>query len=82
MSTPPDDAQRTMEQTALRNVRSLVDKLETTEELEGKALRKQVVVIVVSVLVVCAIAFIAWQLKAPPEAPRTVVIPPPTNVSK
>jgi hypothetical protein len=82
MSTPPDDAQRTMEQKALRNVRALVDKIETSDELEGKAVRWQLVVIVVSVLVVCALAFIAWQIMATPQASRAVVIPPPGNAAK
>jgi hypothetical protein len=79
MSTPPDDAQRTMEQKALRNVRALVDKIDTTEELDRKALRKQLTVIVVAMLVIFGVAFIGWQVMAPSEAERTVVIPPPAT---
>ena len=83
MSTPSDDAQRAMEQKALRNVRALVDKIETTEELDRKALRKQVTVIVAVVLVVFGIGVVAWKVMAPPDQqPRTVVIPPPANAVK
>ena len=81
-TTPDDDAQRTMEQKALRNVRALVDKIETTDELEGKAVRKQLMIIVVGVIVVFGIGFIAWKLMAPREEARAVVLPPPANAVK
>ena len=77
MSTPGDDAQRNLEQKALRNVRALVDKIESTEELEGRALRRQVTVIVCVVLVIAAAAFVAYKVTVPEHAPQTVVIPPP-----
>ena len=79
MSTQDDDAQRSMEQKALRNVRALVDKIETTDELDRKAVRKQLTVIVVAVVVIFGVAFIAWQVMAPRGQPRAVVIPPPAN---
>ena len=79
MSSQDDDAQRTMEQKALRNVRALVDKIETTDELDRKAVRKQLTVIVVAVLVVFGVAFVGWQLMAPRAEPRAVVLPPPAN---
>jgi len=79
MSTPPDDAQRSMEQKALRNVRALVDKIETTEELDRKALRRQLTVIVIAVLVIFGVGFIGWQITTPRDAPRAVVIPPPAT---
>ena len=82
MSTPPDDAQRSMEQKALRNVRALVDKIETNEELEGKAVRKQLAIIVAAVLVVFGLAFVAYKLTARSDAPHQVVIPPPANAVK
>jgi hypothetical protein len=82
MNTPSDDAQRTMEQKALRNVRALVDKIETTEQLEGKAVRRQVAIIVVAVLVVFGVVFAAFKLTARDDVPRTVVIPPPANAVK
>ena len=82
MSSPSDDAQRNMEQKALRNVRALVDKIETTEELDRKALRKQATTIVAVVLVVFGIAFVAWRLMAPQSQPRAVVLPPPANAVK
>ena len=79
MSTQDDDAQRSMEQKALRNVRALVDKIENTEELDRRALRKQLTIIVVAVLAVFGIAFIAWQVTVPREQPRAVILPPPAN---
>jgi hypothetical protein len=82
MSTPPDDAQRTMEQKALRNVRALVDKIENTEELDRKSVRKHLTVIVAVVLVVFGIAFVAWRIAAPRDEARAVVIPPPANAVK
>ena len=83
MSTPPDDdAQRSMEQKALRNVRALVDKIETTDELEGKAVRKQLTVIIVAVVAIFGIAFVAWKVANPQQDARTVVLPPPANAVK
>jgi hypothetical protein len=71
-----------MEQKALRNVRALVDRIETTEELEGKAVRKQLMIIVVAVLVVFGVACMAYRISAPDDTARTVVIPPPANAVK
>lgn len=85
MSTPSDDAQRDMEQRALRNVRSLVDKLETTDKLEGKALRRLTMIVIGSVVAVCALGFVAWQLMAKRHAEqstRPVVVAPPANAPK
>ena len=82
MSTPSDDAQRTMEQKALRNVRALVDRIETTEQLEGKAVRRQLAIIVVAVLVLFGLAYVGYKVSVPDEAPRTVVIPPPANAAR
>ena len=39
MNTPPHDAQRDMEQRALRNVRALVDKYEDKDEHDQKSVR-------------------------------------------
>ena len=79
MSTQGDDAQRNMEQKALRNVRALVDKIETTEELEGRALRRQVAIIVGVVLAVAALAWVGYKLAVPERPPQTLVIPPPSK---
>lgn len=79
MSTPSDDAQRNLEQRALRNVRALVDKIETTEELEGRALRRQVAIIVGVVLAVAVVAFVAYKVLVPERPPQTLVIPPPSK---
>jgi len=83
MSTPPDDdAQRSMEQKALRNVRALVDRIEATDELEGRAVRKQLTVIIVAVVAIFAIGFIAWKVANPQQEGRSVVLPPPASAVK
>jgi hypothetical protein len=82
MSTPGDDAQRKLEQHALRNVRALVDKIETTEELDRKALRRHVAVIVGVILGLFVIAFAVWKLAVKQEPPRTLVLPPPQSAPK
>jgi hypothetical protein len=48
MSTPPgpDDAQRELEQRALRNVRGLVDTLDTMEKVDQRAQRRLFAMIV------------------------------------
>ena len=81
MSAPGDDAQRDMEQRALRNVRALVDKIEDKDLLDRQALRKQLVVIVVGVIVAFAIMYALYAIFAKKEPQRTIVIPPPGNVA-
>ena len=81
-TTPDDDAQRTMEQKALRNVRALVDKIETTDELEGKAVRKQLAVIIVAVVAIFGIGFLAWKFANPQQEARSLVLPPPASAVK
>lgn len=82
MSTPNDDAQRQMEQRALRNVRALVDKYEGTEVSEQKSVRTLVVRIVAAILVLTAGAYLAFRLTATDEPPRTVTLPPPAKVPR
>ena len=82
MSTPHDDAQREMEQRALRNVRALVDKYEDKDALEQKSLRNLIMVIVVSILVLAAVVFAAFRLTAKDEPAKTIVLPPPANVPR
>src|SRR5689334_24541501 len=50
-----------------------------SDELDRKAVRKQLTVIVVAVLVVFGVAFVGWQLMAPRAEPRAVVLPPPAD---
>lgn len=82
MSTPHDDAQREMEQRALRNVRALVDKFEGEDARKQKSARHLAVVIVVSILVLAAVGFLAIRLTARDEAVQTLILPPPSNVPR
>jgi len=79
MTTPTDDAQRTLEQRALRNVRALVDKIETTEEMDRKSVRKHVAVIVGVILVLFAVIMVGIRLLKPDQPARTLVVPPPAT---
>ncbi len=50
--TPPDDAQRTLEQRALRNVRDLVDKMESIEARDSRKQKRMLVGLIVGVTLV------------------------------
>lgn len=52
MSTSPDDAQRQLEQRALRNVRGLVEKIEAGEHAEKRTQRILLVTIIVIAIVI------------------------------
>jgi hypothetical protein len=77
MTNESHDAQRDMEQRALRNVRALVDKIENTDDHNRKAVLGTAVKIVIGVAVVTAIVAIAYVTTHKPETPRTLVLPPP-----
>ena len=81
MTNDTDDAQRNMEQKALRNVRALVDKIENTDDHDRKAVLATAVKIVVGVAVVTAIVAIAYVTTRKEEPPRTLVLPPPGGAS-
>ena len=85
MSTPSDDAQRELEQRALRNVRALVDKYEDKDASDAKSVRKLAIRIVVGVLVIFAIIWVAIELKSSfrEQVPAaTYVLPPPGKAAK
>lgn len=82
MSTPPHDAQRDMEQRALRNVRALVDKYEDKDEHDQKSVRNLVAGIVVAILVVAVVVFAVFRLAAKDEPARTLIIPPPASAPR
>ncbi len=82
MSTPPDDAQRGMEQRALRNVRALVDKYEDKDARDQKSVRSLAAVIVVSILVVAVLAFAVFRLTVTDEPATTVILPPPAKAPR
>lgn len=59
-----NDAQRDLEQRALRNVRGLVDKMEGLEELDARTQRRYLVGIVLGALVVVAVlAGLLWYVE-------------------
>jgi hypothetical protein len=76
MTMPSDDAQREMQQRALRNVRGLVDKIESEDVLE-RASQRRVVLAVLVTLVVAAAAIVVWLGRSEADlAPRATVIDP------
>jgi hypothetical protein len=73
MNNSSNEAQRELEQRALRNVRNLVDKIDATEEADARTQRRVLVAIVVGALLVAgAIALVL----AYSEKPKPVVIEP------
>ena len=79
MSTPGEDAQRELERRALRNVRGLVDKMEAQDEGERRSVKRSIGLIVVVIVVLFGLFWVVQHFRGQPEAPRTVVIPPPAQ---
>jgi hypothetical protein len=67
------EAQREMEQRALRNVRGLVDKIEGQDKLEGRKERKVLLAILAGAVIVAVAIAIAISLGARKE--RVVIDP-------
>ena len=83
MSQPSHDAQREMEQRALRNVRGLLDKMENHEAQEDRAVKKTVLTVIAGVVVLVALVGIAMLLASGKrESTRTRTLPPPANAPK
>ena len=77
-----DDAQRDLEQKALRNVRSLVDKIET-EDRKGN--QKQLVAVIAVVAIVAALAAVLMTSRSKSPDANTgpaLEIPPPKLPAK
>ncbi|HYC35985.1 MAG TPA: hypothetical protein VEC19_06160 [Usitatibacter sp.] len=76
--TQGNDAQRELEQRALRNVRHLVDKIEQTDEMDARAQKRLLAWIIAGALGLCvAIAIaIAVVKKEPPQAIDVSKLPP------
>jgi hypothetical protein len=73
---PPNDAQRDLEQRALRNVRGLVDKIETLEESDSRAQRRMLLWIAGGALaLVVAIVGYAWY-RGHTDGGKPVIIDP------
>lgn len=73
---PSDDAQRSLEQHALRNVRGLVEKVETLEAADKRTERRMLkgLAIGVAVMVIAFVAAFAWI--SGKQAGKEVVIDP------
>jgi len=70
-----------MEQRALRNVRALVDKIESTDDRDSKSSRRHVAVIVAVILGLFVIAYGVSQVRSQKDE-RTIELPPPAKVAK
>jgi hypothetical protein len=70
---PNDDSQRELERHALRNVRGLVDKMESIEETDRHTQRRLLIWVMVGVLAVaCLVGYVLWRSHA--DAGKPVVI--------
>ena len=68
-----DEAQRELEQRALRNVRNLVDKIDATEEHDARVQKRLLAAIIVgAVLVAITLGVVITRQ----EKPRPVVVDP------
>jgi len=75
---PSDDTQRELEQRALRNVRGLVDTLDTMEQVDRRAQRKLFAMIVGVAVLASVVVYIATK----PAGKGAIVIesaPPPAR---
>jgi len=72
---PGEDAQRELEQHALRNVRGLVDRMENDQEAMRASQRKFIGVI--GVALVIAVLAVVVVVNRGASTPRSVEIPPP-----
>jgi hypothetical protein len=78
MNMPSHDAQREMEQRALRNVRGLVDKMEDHDRLDAAKQRRVVYGLVggIALAIAIVVALVIVRNRVPPTE---VVIPPPSG---
>ena len=78
MSSPPpgDDAQRDLEQRALRNVRGLVDKMETIEKMDRKTQKRLFLTIIAIAIVAGCVVVASVMYISSKQQGRPVVIDP------
>ena len=77
----PDDAQRELEQRALRNVRGLVDKIDTIESNSARNQKRMLVALIVGVAVVVggivgAVVYISHKQSGKPVVIDPAKLPP------
>jgi len=83
MSDTGHDAQREMEQRALRNVRGLLDKIESHEAHEDRALRKTVLTVIAGVVALVVLVGIGMLLASgKQQSTRTMTLPPPASAPR
>ena len=83
MSSPPnDDAQRDMEQRALRNVRALVDKYEDSDARESRSTRRLVIGVVAFILVgfIAVLGYLQFTKRTEPGP--ALILPPPAKAPR
>lgn len=78
MSTPlpPDDAQRELEQRALRNVRGLVDKMEGLDRIDQRSQKRTLIGITVGAIVGVAVIVAAVSYVSNRQESKPIVIDP------
>ena len=75
-----NDAQRALEQKALRNVRGLVDRMQAKEEEERRS--RKWVVVVLAVAVVALVAIVSVSLSRKPSDTQEIVVPAPRTPAR
>jgi len=78
MNMPSHDAQREMEQRALRNVRGLVDSMEDADRLDARKQRRMLVGLVGGVALAIAV-IVAILISRQRAFGDDVVLPPPAS---
>lgn len=80
MSQPGDDAQRDMEQRALRNVRGLLDKMEDQDRRNSRTTLK--IALACGIVAVAAFALIVVYSAGRKEPPAGTIVIPPAKTSR
>jgi hypothetical protein len=74
--TPPHDAQRELEQRALRNVRGLVDKMDSIERIDNRSQKRMLTALIVGALAVVAAIVASVMYISTRQSGEPVVIHP------
>jgi hypothetical protein len=77
MSAPRDDAQREMEQRALRNVRGLVDKIEKDDKIAQRSQMRTLIGLVLVTVAIAVVLGIAIAMRDRGGSSEVVIPPPP-----
>jgi len=80
MSQPGDDAQRDLEQRALRNVRGLLDKMEDQDRKDNRTTLK--IVLACGIVAVVVLALILGYSASRKEQPSGAIVLPPVKAPR